>query len=656
MVVQNIAYSFYLNFNDLPQNFDDLDEKIQTFDMSTHKLLELNNGENSTSIYNWNPNENLAKKNIKEYWINMLILLSGPDVPSDKKWKMALIKEPLDLYYWLKETGITKDSPDLDARDDYIFLLQALINKNIDPARRSDVFRFFILKQLGGCWIDSTTVLFKNIYDFIEDMNFAVPFMPWENGIDLVFSIDFKNIERARDEKKDANYKKMLTDTQSKGVNVDTLDVVEKDEINPKKIPFKSQSHWKSSVNMKPPDPTQYLSVIPENYFVASTKQHPITVATYHSLKQLWKPIFELAGPSDKLNTKDLSDMIAKYTRSISVGKFFTYKNNLYDTSDEEQYLAPWKLLGGANMTSYLVNYIQLYNAINDYGCRNDSVIGKKKDYEDSFNQYFVNAEKLISDKNIKPDQQTDIESIWKKAHIKEQMNDILDNQCTPSFPYFDKPISPDSPKDIAAPLTQRIRIDGCLDRIYLCDRLDIDNKKILLFTTQYPRFFKNGNWWKTFRPYVGKKLQEHLIESVRTAMKNIIALDPNSKEPEIMFWKSFLIYALHTPNPKETLLQIIPNDFNIPFYKLSGFATDKEKEVAAKMLEILDTRNQVPAASSIPLPPPSEPSPPQTEGGYKRKRKTKKKKNIRKKKTIRKKKIKSKKSIKKKVKKTKKY
>jgi hypothetical protein len=89
-----------------------------------------------------------------------------------------------------------------------MFVLKILLNKNIDPPRRSDVYRFFLLLHFGGYWIDSTTVLFMPIEDFVpRDAGFVAPYMPWFDGIKLVFGVDYQ-VQKWRPKEVADEYKK----------------------------------------------------------------------------------------------------------------------------------------------------------------------------------------------------------------------------------------------------------------------------------------------------------------------------------------------------------------------------------------------------------------------------------------------------------------
>ena len=86
------------------------------------------------------------------------------------------------------------------------------------------------------------------------------------------------------------------------------------------------------------------------------------------------------------------SDSLARYYRSIARDKFFTFRDDRYNR-DDDQNLVFYKLSGGKD-ACYLVNYIQLYNAISEHVARDFKLTEIGDRYRENMRDYLLFIQK----------------------------------------------------------------------------------------------------------------------------------------------------------------------------------------------------------------------------------------------------------------------
>jgi hypothetical protein len=107
----------------------------------------------------------------------------------------------------------------------------------------------------------------------------------------------------------------------------------------------------------------------------------------FAELRDLWS-FLDLENPQEKQSTSSFSDSCAKYYRKIAKDKFFTFNDQRYNQDDDSNLLF-YKLSGG-KLACYLINYIQLYNAISDHVKQGFKITEKGARYKKNMNDYLA--------------------------------------------------------------------------------------------------------------------------------------------------------------------------------------------------------------------------------------------------------------------------
>lgn len=188
----------------------------------------------------------------------------------------------------------------------------AIINDPIiGAAHKSDVIRYYLLNKYGGIWIDTTTILFYDLTDFIGDFELILPYMSINKAIELFFDVYDPPV---------------IYDVsqQPKPVNVDITTTM--------------------AINYT-------CKYVPENYFIASIPSHNIVRNILESLLTFWdtKPT-----NSDELKQKLVDEMF-----KLVYGEDNLFTDSTYDyTKSSSNFINIW------DKASYLFNYAQLYKQL----------------------------------------------------------------------------------------------------------------------------------------------------------------------------------------------------------------------------------------------------------------------------------------------------
>ena len=226
-------------------------------------------------------------------------------------WTVNVITNKSILNYWISQMTT-------DGNEDKDFITQIMNHQYIKPAHKSDCMRYLLLKYFGGIWVDTTTFVFSDLSKLIENKTFVVPYMNIYQGINLFFG-DPKNTIKSLNNK---------TETTFKLLKENIIELIE----------LKTENMY-----------------IPENYFIASTKNNSIINNVILQLKQFWTN-----DTLKKIDAENYDKVLCDYMYLITYNKLFISSIWNFKPVDDTEFVKMWK--DGA----YLFNYIQLYNAINE--------------------------------------------------------------------------------------------------------------------------------------------------------------------------------------------------------------------------------------------------------------------------------------------------
>lgn len=271
---------------------------------------------------------------------------------------------------------ITEWSKLLELIGENTIIIEILNNKFIGGAHKADLLRFFLLNEHGGIWIDISTFLVESFDNLIS--NPEISFITYYAS---------------------------------------TVDVAEW-LINPlgelyEDIPYNNRiEKWVNRGNdfIKIKNKYNQFNFIPENYFLCSTKNHPITQKTFEQLIDFWNPILNSIKSKE-----DLCFFQNKYILSLTDTIFKIKYNNFLSNVDKliiNKFKANKKLkryyLNKLFDCGYLFNYLQLYLSIVEYIKENENfnitynnvpTLALESKFQNFFN--YICATNLCSEINI---------------------------------------------------------------------------------------------------------------------------------------------------------------------------------------------------------------------------------------------------------------
>jgi hypothetical protein len=243
---------------------------------------------------------------IKNLKVKKFILLMLCTHNKSSDWNVNIISTKQILSYFVE-----KMEP-----DDQEFINMVIKNDVIKPAHKSDVIRYLLLKTFGGVWVDATTFIFNDISSLIENKTFIVPYMNIYQGINLFFG----------------NPSQKILSNDSKEIKPIKEDLFNSITISENNLDF-----------------------IPENYFIASTKNHFILIDVIKQLKDFWRK--NIAD----ITMKNYDDILVDYMYELTYGNIFISEKWNYKPIDRKDFTEMWI------EAAYLFNYIQLFFSIKTF-------------------------------------------------------------------------------------------------------------------------------------------------------------------------------------------------------------------------------------------------------------------------------------------------
>jgi hypothetical protein len=230
-------------------------------------------------------------------------------------------------------------------RDDEL-LTKVVNNNHIGGAHKSDMIRFFLLRNYGGCWIDLSTFLVSPLEHLIEqNTDFICYYANTNDSIDWILKTNSDIYEHF---------------TYRERMNV----------LNKIKGDF---------VSLKP-DNVEF-NFIPENYFICATSNHPIIINVYEQLTAFWGGCIDIIH-----NSNDLC-----FYQNLNVYQSFSsiFDNNIFDLvlfknmyepklkefldylHTDKKLISPkdsiYQLMKNTFDCGYLFNYLHMYLGIVGY-------------------------------------------------------------------------------------------------------------------------------------------------------------------------------------------------------------------------------------------------------------------------------------------------
>jgi hypothetical protein len=247
-------------------------------------------------------------------------------------------------------------------------LLELLNNEFVGGAHKSDFIRFFLLNKFGGFWLDISTFLFTslNIYYTVQP---NATFIGYYTPPFMVEEIIFSSLG-------------------------DMFDNVKYNEIVKK---FKS----KQTEYIKLNDKYDKYPFIPENFFIASVPNHPVTSDIFQQLSDFWS----LALP-DIISDETLCYEINKLMNVLASEIFdlntldFTLINTFNQNTDITDKKFSMKLLDNVWHCGYVFNYLQMYKAIVNYIINSKNTITQEQninEFKSEYNQDLCSSDGAIN-------------------------------------------------------------------------------------------------------------------------------------------------------------------------------------------------------------------------------------------------------------------
>ncbi len=210
---------------------------------------------------------------------------------------------------------------------------ELLNNSNISAAHKSDMIRFFLLKNFGGVWLDVSTFLIISLDSLIEQPNTDF-ICYYANEFDVrewflkPLSEMYEDVAYSERIKTWVDYEENIISLKNKDINF-----------------------------------------IPENYFICCSKNHKISTIIYNLLENFWANNLKLI-----VNKNTLCFYLNKYMIELmeqvfntNIWEFDLIKKFNVKSFDDRNF----RLLSNVLECSYFFNYLQMYIAIENYCMEN---------------------------------------------------------------------------------------------------------------------------------------------------------------------------------------------------------------------------------------------------------------------------------------------
>lgn len=243
------------------------------------------------------------------------------------EWKVNIITSWSELTEYIRENKLLTD---------------LVNNEFVGGAHKSDSIRFFLLKKFGGFWLDISTFLFTPL-DIYYDIQPNATFIGYYTPPFMIEEIIFNSLG-------------------------DMFDSVKYNSVLSK---FKAKQSEFIKLNQQYQD----FPFIPENFFIASIPNHPVTSDIFQQLMDFWS----LALPNIS-SQETLCYEINKLMNTLA-SEMFDINNidytlvNTFDNDDITDTKFPMKLLNNVWHCGYVFNYLQMYKAIVNYIKNNNATI-----------------------------------------------------------------------------------------------------------------------------------------------------------------------------------------------------------------------------------------------------------------------------------------
>jgi hypothetical protein len=244
-------------------------------------------------------------------------------------------------------------------------LTNLLDNNNVSGAHKSDSIRFFLLNKFGGFWLDISTFLFESL-DIYYNIQPNATFIGYYTPPFMVEEIIFNSLGDMFDSVK---YSQVVKKFKNKQPDFIKLNEQYKD------FPF-----------------------IPENFFIASIPNHPVTSDIFQQLTDFWKQALP------KISSKEtLCYEINKLMNTLA-SEIFDINNvdytlaNTFDYDDFTNFDFHMKVLDNVWHCGYVFNYLQMYKSIVNFIKKNNLSITQE---QNSIHLISDNEDLCSIDKNI---------------------------------------------------------------------------------------------------------------------------------------------------------------------------------------------------------------------------------------------------------------
>jgi hypothetical protein len=248
--------------------------------------------------------------------------------PKSESWEINIITT-FDQLYKL-----------IDLKDgENKFIIDILDNNYIEPAHKSDLIRYYLLKTYGGYWIDISTFFLMSISEMtqINNSSFVCYYAPTNDVSEWLIS-SLSNMYET------TNY----NDRIKKWSSIEEMII-------------KLKNNYK-----------EILNVIPENYFIGSTQNHEIINNVFYLLKTFW---IENNNKIIDKNTKcfvqnnyiyKLITQIYDINKLSLIPPLDLMLNNIFNQNNQSE-IDNYIIKNSISDCGYLFNYLQLYIGIYNY-------------------------------------------------------------------------------------------------------------------------------------------------------------------------------------------------------------------------------------------------------------------------------------------------
>jgi len=243
-------------------------------------------------------------------------------------WKINFIQNWNQLIY------------DINAEKSQSWIIDVLNNHNIGAAHKSDIIRYFYLITQGGVWVDLSTFIISPFDELLKqnENGFTCYYAPFSIGLSWLFD----SSSMLYDELPIKNFNNQVLKKQN------------------------------SILKLKKQD----FPYMPENYFIISSKKHPICINIFFKLKRFWMTHLDQIT-SMKICENKMNILIYNMLSQILTG-IPNKLNRLYNNNEELHQILEGVRTKSTRSNSnnyykklfnngYLFNYLQLYLAITQY-------------------------------------------------------------------------------------------------------------------------------------------------------------------------------------------------------------------------------------------------------------------------------------------------